>query len=540
MAVAKKKAPRSRTPRSAGIARAGALAVVFGDQLDAGAPLLEGLDRKSDVILMAEVRAESTDPPSHRQRTILFLSAMRHFARDLRRRGFEVRYVEIDDPDNTQTLGGEIERALAELRSGRLLCTEPGDWRVRRAFEDAAAGSGVAAELLPDAHFLTSTTEFAGWVEGRRRIRMEDFYRWQRRRLGILVDDDGQPEGGRWNFDADNRRPFGRKGPEVRARSTFAPDALTRKVIETVRRELPDLPGRDGDFAWPVTAAQARAALDEFVEHHLGAFGPYQDAMWIGEPLLNHSLLSAALNLKLLDPRECVEAALAAGREGRAPLQSVEGFVRQIIGWREFVRGIYFAEGPDYRTRNSLGADRPLPAAYWTGETDMKCVSESVGEVLDRGYGHHIQRLMVTGNFALLAGIEPVEVADWFLGMFVDGVDWVTVPNVVGMALHADARPGTSEGVVGSKPYASTGRYIERMSNYCASCRFDPKKRTGEGACPFSVLYWDFLLRHRKRFSANQRMALVMKNLDRLDEAERKAIGRDARRLRDPSGAARG
>ena len=540
MAIAKKKTKRARTSRGASSSRTGALAVVFGDQLDAGAPLLDGLDRKSDVVLLAEVRGESTDPPSHRQRTILFLSAMRHFARDLRRRGFEVRYVEIDDPDNSQTLRGEIERAIAELRPERLLCTEPGDWRVRRAFEDAAATSGVAAEVLPDAHFLTSTAEFAGWVEGRRRIRMEDFYRWQRRRLGILVDDDVQPEGGRWNFDADNRKPFGRKGPEVRTRSTFSPDALTRKVIETVRRELPDLPGRDEEFGWPVTRKQARAALDEFIEHHLGDFGPYQDAMWIGEPLLNHSLLSASLNLKLLDPRECVEAAVAAGREGRAPLQSVEGFVRQIIGWREFVRGIYFAEGPEYRTRNSLGADRPLPEAYWTGETDMKCISESVGEVLDRGYGHHIQRLMVTGNFALLAGIEPADVADWFLGMFVDGVDWVTVPNVVGMALHADARPGTSEGVVGSKPYASTGRYIERMSNYCASCRFDPKKRTGEDACPFSVLYWDFLLRHRKRFSANQRMALVMKNLDRLDDAERKAIGRDARKLRDPSGVARG
>ncbi len=527
--VTRKKTVRRRGAKAGG--DVGTLVVVLGDQLDLDATLLRDLDREKDVVLMAEVCAESTDPPSHRQRTILFLSAMRHFAGALEGRGFRVRYVSLEDADNTQTLDGEVQRAVEELRPQALAWTEPGDWRVRERLEAYARASGLATRVVPDAHFLTSTEDFEAWADGRRRLRMEDFYRWQRRRLGILVDESGQPEGGRWNYDSENRRSFGKKGPNAPPVRGFAPDATTRAVQAVVAQTLPQLPGRDEDFAWPVNRTQARRALRAFVEERLAAFGPYQDAMWVGEPLLHHSLLSAALNLKLLRPQECVEAALAAWREGKAPLESVEGFVRQIIGWREFVRGIYWLEGPQYRERNALGASAPVPDAFWTGHSEMRCISTAVGEVLDRGYGHHIQRLMVTGNFALLAGLAPAAVADWYLGMFVDGVDWVTTPNVVGMALHADARPGSTEGVVGSKPYAASGRYISRMSNYCTGCSFDPAQRTGSAACPFTTLYWDFLFRHRKRFAGNPRMSLVMKNLDRIPAQEAAEIRKRAREI---------
>ncbi|MDG2307213.1 MAG: cryptochrome/photolyase family protein [Candidatus Binatia bacterium] len=511
----------------------GTLAIVLGDQLNRDAEILRRLDRERDVVLMMEVRAESLAPRSHRQRTALFLSAMRHFAKELRARGFCVRYVELDDEANTQTLAGEIDRAIEELSPRALAWTEPGDIRVRIDLNACAERANLKPTVLPDGHFLTSIETFADWAKGRRRLRMEDFYRWQRRRLEVLVEENGQPRGEQWNFDANNRRPFGKRGPEgLPPKRRRQPDAITQSVLALVERELPELPGQSENFDWPVTRRQALLALRQFIRNRLSSFGRYQDAMWSGEPTLFHSLLSTSLNLKLLGPSECVDAAVDALDAGEAPIESVEGFVRQIIGWREFVRGIYWLEGPGYRDRNALGADRPLPHAYWTGQSDMNCLATAVGEVLDRGYGHHIQRLMVTGNFALLAGVEPRAVNDWYLGMFVDGVDWVTAPNVVGMALHADARPGSTEGVLGSKPYAASGRYIDRMSNYCRSCRFDPKKRIGPEACPFNALYWDFLSRNRTPFRANPRMALAMKNLDRIPVEELDEIRRLARTIR--------
>ncbi|QOJ01631.1 MAG: cryptochrome/photolyase family protein [Phycisphaeraceae bacterium] len=512
--------------------RGGQLILVLGDQLDRGSAALRVADRARDTVLMMEVARESTHVPSHRQRTVMFLAAMRHHAAWLEREGFRVRYVRLTDDGNTQTFGGEVARAVAALSPAGIRVVEPGEWRVLHELEEAARGLGVPMEVIPDGHFLASRDEFAAWASGKRGLVMETFYRHQRKRLGILMEPDGTPTGGAWNFDEENRESFGPKGPGPRVPEppAFEPDEVVRGVEADVARALPDLPGRPGRLIWPVTHEQATSCLEDFVRRRLERFGPYEDAMWEGRPYLYHSVLSAPLNLKLLDPRACVMAAVSAYRAGRAPLRSVEGFVRQIIGWREFIRGVYWREGPGYAERNGLDHRLALPAVYWTGETTMNCVKVCVNEVLDRSYGHHIQRLMVTGNLALLLGVNPREVSDWYLGMYADGVDWATLPNALGMSQHADG------GVVGTKPYAASGKYIKRMSNYCAGCRHDPGERTGERACPFNALYWDFLIRHRGRFGTNPRMAMILKNVDRMPEAERVEVRVSASRARSGLG----
>jgi deoxyribodipyrimidine photolyase-related protein len=325
----------------------------------------------------------------------------------------------------------------------------------------------------------------------------------------------GKPAGGEWNFDRANRGSFGRQGPgKVPAPRRFPPDGVTRDVLAEVAERFGDHPGSLEDFGWPVTAAQAEAALEDFVAQRLPLFGRYQDAMWQGEPWLYHAHLAAAMNLKLLDPRRAVAAAVAAWRSGQAPLEAVEGFVRQVLGWREFIRGVYWLEMPGYAERNHFGHDRPLPGFFWDADTDLNCLRQCFGDTLQNGYAHHIQRLMVIGNFALLAGLDPRAVCAWFLGIYVDAVEWVELPNTLGMALHADG------GIVGTKPYVASGAYIKRMSNYCAGCRYDPGQRSGADACPFTLLYWDFLARHREQLAANPRMGLAVKNLERIGTDE--------------------
>lgn len=499
------------------------LVIVFGDQLDLDAALIRSLT-PADTILMMEVAGESRHVPSHRQRTALFLSAMRHFAAALRRRQVRVRYVELDDPGNTGTFETEIARACAALDPTHIVCTHPGEWRVLAMLERVGRATGLPVSILPDAHFITTPDAFAAWAKDRASLTMEFFYREQRRRTGYLMDGSGKgakPVGGEWNFDRHNRLPFGRLGPNPRPRPPlgFPPDATTRAVLAAMSRTLPDLPGAVDTFAWAVTREQALAALDDFITHRLAHFGPFEDAMWTNEPTLYHSTLSSALNLKLLNPRECCERAIEAFRAGQAPLHSVEAFVRQIIGWREFIRGVYQLEGPAYADRNGLDQHGALPPLYWTAETDMVCMQACVGQVLGSGFGHHIQRLMVTGNLALISGVHPRAVSDWYLGMFVDGVDWVTLPNALGMVMHADRREGAPKGVtglVGTKPYAASGKYIQRMSNYCVTCRYNPAERSGASACPVTVFYWDFLIRTRQTLAPNQRMAMILKNVDRL------------------------
>jgi deoxyribodipyrimidine photolyase-related protein len=417
------------------------------------------------------------------------------------------------------------------LQPERVLLVEPGEWRVREALRHACEGAGLAIEERPDRHFLCPRADFERHARGRRQLRMEYFYREMRERHRVLMDDaeaggparaDSRrlvPAGGEWNFDHDNREAFPAGGPaDVPAPKRFPPDALTREVLDDVAARYPDHPGRLDEFGWPVTREQALESLADFIAHRLPSFGRWQDAMWTGEPWLWHAHIAAALNLKLIRPLEVIEAAESAWRQGRAPIAAVEGFIRQILGWREYVRGLYWMRMPQYLELNALQATEPLPPWFWTGETPMTCLREAIGQTLRLGYAHHIQRLMVTGLFALLYGVDPKAVHRWYLSVYVDAVEWVELPNTLGMSQFADG------GVMASKPYAATGKYIERMSNYCESCRFRPDRRTGADACPFTTLYWDFLLRHEARFANHPRMALQVKNLKRIEEPERQAI----------------
>ncbi|MEM9354692.1 MAG: cryptochrome/photolyase family protein [Pseudomonadota bacterium] len=503
------------------------LVVVLGDQLNADSSAFDDFDRQTDVVWMAEVAEESTHVWTHKGRIVMFLASMRHFHQSLERRKIRCNYRKLDDRVNRGSLPAELEAAAKELKPQKLIVTQPGEWRVRDLLIRAAKKLKVELEIREDRHFLSSPAEFAEHAQGRKQLRLEYFYRELRRKHEILMDG-RQPEGGKWNYDSDNRGSFGKQGPDEKPTyKRFRPDAITKEVIELVNRKFAKHPGSLDHFDWPVTSKQARQALDDFVQHRLASFGEYQDAMWTDEPYLYHSRLSAALNLKLIDPREVIDEAVVAYRAGKAPLNSVEGFVRQILGWREYVRGIYWLYMPEYVQRNTLKAKQPLPEFYWTADTEMHCLSQAIGQTLEYGYAHHIQRLMVTGLFALLLGVDPKAVHEWYLAAYVDAVEWVELPNSLGMSQFAD------DGVMASKPYVATGKYIQRMSNYCQGCRFDPAKAVGEDACPFTTLYWDFLVRHKKQLQSNNRMSMQLRNLDRKKPEELKAIQKQAKQLRE-------
>lgn len=498
------------------------LAIVFGDQLDLESPALLALDKRRDAVFMAEADGEATYVWSAKMRIAVFFAAMRHFAEALREEGYRVIYeaLEADSPKRafSDALGAAIDRVQPE----ELVLVEPGEWRVLRGMEKLAKARDLPLEVHTDPHFLCPVEDFRRWAEGRKAIRLEYFYREMRRKHGVLLDAAGEPEGGQWNFDADNRGTFGKDGPgDLPRPPAFAPDAITRGVLDLVNTRFADHPGRCDSFAWPVTRADALKAMEAFMHERLPRFGDFQDALWEGEPYLYHSLLSAALNLKLLRPLEVVRAAETAWKEGRAPLNAVEGFIRQILGWREYVRGIYWWKMPGYLKENHFGADRDLPDFYWSGETPLACLADALGSTLKNGYAHHIQRLMVTGLYALLLGVRPQAVHEWYLAVYVDAVEWVELPNTLGMSQFADG------GLMASKPYAATGKYIQRMGNHCARCPKDPTKATGENACPFTTLYWDFLMRHEGELRKNPRMALQVRNLDRLTD-ERKTALREA------------
>ena len=440
----------------------GALRFVLGDQLTRDLAALRDLDPASDTVLMVEVAEEATHVPHHRQKIVFLLSAMRHFAEALRADGIRVDHVRLDDPGNSQSFTGELARAVARHGPGRVVVTEPGEWRVEAMMRDWQTRFGVPVEIRTDDRFLCSRARFAELAAARRTGRMETFYREMRRATGYLMQD-GAPVGGQWNYDAQNRKrlPKGLRPPR---RQRFPPDGVTRAVIDLVRDRFPDHFGDLEPFGWAVTRADALAALDHFVRDALPVFGDYQDAMAAGEDFLFHGVISPYLNAGLLTAREVCERAVAAYRAGAVPVNAAEGFIRQILGWREFVRGVYWTRMPAYAASNHLNATRPLPALYWTGETSMRCMAECLRTTRQHAYAHHIQRLMVTGNFALLAGIAPAEIEAWYLAVYADAFDWVELPNVHGMVMHADG------GILGSKPYAASGAYIDRMSDYCAGC----------------------------------------------------------------------
>ena len=488
------------------------LVLVLGDHLAPDIAALKAADPARDRVVMAEVRGEAVQPRSHKQKIAFFLAAMRKHAARLEVAGWQVAYTRLDDPLNTQSLSGEVLRRAAELGASEVIVTEPGDWRLRAEIEALP----LRVTILPDDRFFCSGAEFAAWAKGRRQLRMEWFYREMRRSTGILMEGDG-PAGGRWNFDQDNRRPAG-GGLFLPEPPGIEPDAATEAVLALVEREFSDHFGRLRPFRWATDRAGALAVFEQFLRHRLPQFGPFQDAMLRGAPVLWHAAIAPYLNAGLLSPREVCAAVAEEWRAGRVPIQSAEGFIRQVLGWREFVRGIWLMEGPGYSHRNALGHDRALPPVYWGGPTRMACMQAAVGQTRDLAYAHHIQRLMVSGNFALLAGVDPAEVHEWYLSVYADALEWVEAPNTIGMSQFADG------GLVASKPYVSSGAYIDRMSDYCGACAYRVKDRSGPGACPFNLLYWHFLNRHRARFEGNPRMAQMYRTWDRMDAARRATV----------------
>lgn len=501
------------------------LRLVLGDQLSHDLIELADFEPKRDVVLMMEVQDECIYVPHHKQKIVLILAAMRHFAEELRSRGITVDYVALDAPGNSGSFTGEIKHAIARHRPDRIVVTEPGEWRVQTMIEGWSDMFGVPVEIREDKRFFSSRARFSEWTKGRKSWRMEHFYREMRREHGLLMDK-GRPAGGEWNYDSENRKrlPARMSLPE---RRRFTPDTITLEVITLVQEYFGTHFGSLDHFGWPVTRAQALEALDDFIEHALSSFGDYQDAMKAGAPFLYHALLAPALNIGLLSPREICIAAEVAWRSGCAPLNAVEGFIRQILGWREYVRGVYWTLMPGYAGMNALDTKRPLPAFYWTAKTDMRCLREAITSTEQNAYSHHIQRLMVTGNFALLAGVEPREIERWYLAVYADAFEWVEMPNTLGMAVFADG------GRMASKPYAASGAYIDRMSDFCSGCDFDVKQKTGPNACPFNYLYWAFLIRNRKWLENNPRMAMPYRTLASWADSKKASYVQEAAKFLD-------
>lgn len=499
------------------------LRLILGDQLSERLAGLRDLDRDRDVILIAEVAEEATYVPHHPKKIAFLFSAMRHFAVRLRNSGATVRYVKLDDPMNGGSLLSEVERAVNELKPRRVVTTHPGEWRVLDDMKTWSTHLGIPVEIRGDDRFLVSLEAFAQFADNRKRLRMETFYREVRKRLDVLMED-GEPAGGRWNYDTENRKrlPDAIDAPRPVA---FEPDAVTREVLDLVARRFAGHFGDLEPFDLAVSRDQALAALDDFLSNRLARFGDYQDAMRQGDPFMFHSSLSFYLNAGLLDPIEVVRAAEQAWHAGDAPLNAVEGFIRQIVGWREYVRGVYWSRMPEYADLNFLGAERSLPRFYWTGETRMNCLHQCIGDTRRNAYAHHIQRLMVLGNFALLIGARPREVNEWYLVVYADAFEWVELPNVTGMILFADG------GYLASKPYAAGGAYINRMSDYCRHCQYAVTRKSGDSACPFNYLYWDFLDRNRDLLSGNPRLSMPYRTLGRMDDAKADTIRADASRF---------
>ena len=502
---------------------AAAIRLVLGDQLTRGLASLADLDPANDIVLMAEVIEEVTYVRHHKRKVAFLFSAMRHFAEDLRAEGITVDYIRLDDQGNSGSFSGEVARAATRHKADRIIVTEPGEYRVLAAMQDWQSELGIPVDIRSDDRFLCPPGMFETWAEGRKQLRMEFFYREMRRHHDVLMEG-GEPVGGKWNYDAENRESPDLSLP-VPKPTGFLPDAITGEVLALVAERCADHFGDLDDFGFAVTRAQALEVLESFIAERLPLFGTYQDAMIEGEPWMYHSHIGFYLNAGLLGPGEAVRAAEAAWHTGHAPLNAVEGFIRQILGWREFVRGIYWLKMPDYAALNFLGADRQLPDFFWSGETEMNCMKQSIDATRRYAYAHHIQRLMVLGNFALLAGIDPRHVNEWYLVVYADAYEWVELPNVSGMVLFADG------GYLASKPYAAGGAYINRMSNYCAGCRYKVAKKNGEDACPFNYLYWDFLIRNHDKLGGNARMGMMYRSLDRMAPEKVAMIRADSERF---------
>lgn len=499
----------------------GSLRIVLGDQLNHDISALMGISPDNDIVLMCEVADEATYVKHHKKKIAFLFSTMRHYADELREKGLRVHYVKLDDLDNSGSFSGEIERAIRAFDIDHIIATFPGEYRVLNEMKSWNEKFGIDVDIRNDDRFLASPDEFRNWVSGRKQIRMEYFYRDMRRNYSILMNGD-KPEGGKWNYDAENRKSP-KEGLDIPSPYIAEPDDITREVMDLVAVKFGDHFGELEPFYFAVTRKQALIALNQFIDQRLCHFGDYQDAMIEGEPWMYHSHISFYLNCGLLTPLECVKAVEHTYYHGFAPLNAVEGFIRQIIGWREYVRGIYWYKMPEYASENFFNAKRRLPKFYWTGETKMNCLSQCVSETKENAYAHHIQRLMVLGNFALIAGIDPKHVNEWFLIVFADAYEWVELPNVSGMILFADG------GYLASKPYAAGGSYINKMSDYCESCAYKVREKNGSDACPFNYLYWDFLARNRDRLSNNHRIGMMYNTYDRMGEDKKHSIATDSK-----------
>ncbi|MDE1465782.1 cryptochrome/photolyase family protein [Spartinivicinus poritis] len=493
------------------------LCIILGDQLNNDSLIWQHFDPDQDIAWMAEVYEESTQPISSKIRTVLFLAAMRHFAKQLEKQDVTVCYLNISL--QLKSFAEALQKTLTEFQPQAVYCVLPGDCRIKQQIGDFCQTQSLKLQWLDDQHFFSTPEEFTHWLASKKQSRMEYWYRYLRKTRNILVDSKQQPLEGKWNFDKDNRKSFSKQGPPpTDSPITFHQDSIVKSVISDINQYLPDLPGQLTHFNWPINRKQARQALNDFIENRLPFFGDYQDAMWTNQAWLYHSLLSSSLNLKLLNPREVITLAETAYHQGKAPINAVEGFIRQILGWREYIRGLYWANANKWLNFNFFHTEKPLPDFYWTGKTNMTCLQESINQVLNQGYGHHIQRLMVTGLFALIWGSKPIAVHQWYLAMYVDAVAWVEIPNTIGMSQFADG------GIVGSKPYIASGAYIDRMSNYCRHCPYNPKQAQGDTACPFTTLYWHFVNQHKAWLAKHPRLAMQVKNWENKPKAIQKQI----------------
>ncbi|NJK38801.1 MAG: cryptochrome/photolyase family protein [Oscillatoriales cyanobacterium RM2_1_1] len=493
---------------------------ILGDQLSLNQAALQQADLNAAIpIVLIESLAHIQARPYHRQKLVLIWSAMRHFAQELQESGWSVTYIQA-----AANFIDPLKQWIQEHEITQLQVMKPSDRPLFQMIQDSDLPCEI--QWIPNNHFLWSEADFCQWASNRKRLLMEDFYREGRKRFDILMAAD-EPLGGRWNFDKENRQPP--KGKlNTPAALWFEPDEITQAVIQQVKELEISLYGQIEPFQWGVTGDQALQVLSHFSEHRLPTFGPYQDAMVTGEDTLWHGLLSPYLNLGLLQPLEVLERIELAHANRDLPLNSVEGFIRQVLGWREYMRGLYVFLDSDYPERNWFQHIQPLPDFFWDAQqTDMNCLHQTLNQVERSGYTHHIQRLMILANFALIAGLSPQEVENWFHAAFIDAYDWVMQTNVIGMGLFADG------GVLASKPYAASANYINKMSDYCQSCPYDHRDRTGEKACPFNVFYWDFLDRHRGQLADLGRMGLVLSHLNKMSEEELKLIRQSAQKWRD-------
>jgi deoxyribodipyrimidine photolyase-related protein len=499
------------------------LRLILGDQLSPDISALNGCDLEKDLVLMCEVMDEATYVKHHKKKIAFLFSGMRHFADALREQGYKVQYVTLTDPTNSQSFQTEVARAIATHSITKVVATHPNEFRVLEDMQTWQDRFGIPVDIRPDTRFLCTPDEFGDWAKGRKQLRMEYFYRDMRRKYNILMDGDA-PIGGQWNFDADNRKPP-QNGLDIPAPFSQLPDDITSDVIDMVGYKFANHFGDLMPFHYAVTREGALKALDHFIIHRLANFGDYQDAMLTGEPWMYHSHISFYLNCGLLDPLECAQVAEQAYHHGVAPLNAVEGFIRQIIGWREYIRGIYWIKMPEYAHENYLNAQNKLPEFFWTGDTKMNCLRQCVLETKQNAYAHHIQRLMVLGNFALIAGIDPKYVNEWFLIVYADAYEWVELPNVSGMILFSDG------GYLASKPYAASGAYINKMSDYCKNCSYNVSAKNGPTACPFNYFYWDFFIKNQNKLRGNPRLNHTYSTLSKMDDAKKAAITDDVHRF---------